>query len=86
MDGLRYSHDDPYYRLGPVYTCLYLRACQLVTGTSFFLDILGRFFPNRTRFQLFFPEIGQGLLLHFWGLCTLINPCLCGGEKEKLIF
>jgi len=34
MDGLRYSPDDPYYRLGPVNTCLYVRACRLVTGTS----------------------------------------------------
>jgi len=34
MDGLRYSLDDSYYRLGPVRTCLYVRACQLVTGTS----------------------------------------------------
>ena len=25
MDGLRYSPDDPYYRLGPVRTCLYVR-------------------------------------------------------------
>jgi len=25
MDGLRYSPDDPYYRLGPVHTCLYGR-------------------------------------------------------------
>ena len=25
MDGLRYSSDDPYYRLGPVHTCLYVR-------------------------------------------------------------
>jgi len=25
MDGLRYSPDDPYYRLGPVHTCLYVR-------------------------------------------------------------
>ena len=25
MDGLRYSLDDPYYRLGPVHTCLYVR-------------------------------------------------------------
>jgi len=24
----------PYYRLGPVHTCLYVRACRLVTGTS----------------------------------------------------
>ena len=34
MDGLRYSPDDPYYRLGPVHTCLYVRACRLVSGTS----------------------------------------------------
>jgi len=25
MDGLRYSPDDPCYRLGPVHTCLYVR-------------------------------------------------------------
>ena len=25
MDGLRYSPEDPYYRLGPVHTCLYVR-------------------------------------------------------------
>jgi len=25
MDGLRYSPDDPYYRFGPVHTCLYVR-------------------------------------------------------------
>ena len=25
MDGLRYSPDDSYYRLGPVHTCLYVR-------------------------------------------------------------
>jgi len=25
MDGLRYAPDDPYYRLGPVHTCLYVR-------------------------------------------------------------
>ena len=24
MDGLRYSPDDPYYRLWPVHTCLYV--------------------------------------------------------------
>ena len=33
----------------------------------------------------FFLEIGQGLLLHFWSLCTLINPFLEKNEK-KLIF
>jgi hypothetical protein len=25
MDGLCYSPDDPYYRLGPVHTCLNVR-------------------------------------------------------------
>ena len=25
MDGLRYSPHEPYYRLGPVHTCLYVR-------------------------------------------------------------
>jgi len=25
MDGLRYSPDDPYYRLGPVHTCLFVQ-------------------------------------------------------------
>ena len=25
IDGLRYSPDDPYYKLGPVDTCLYVR-------------------------------------------------------------
>jgi len=25
MNGLRNSPDDPYYRLGPVHTCLYAR-------------------------------------------------------------
>jgi len=25
MDGLRYSPDDPYYRFGPVHTCLDVR-------------------------------------------------------------
>ena len=25
MDGLRYSSDDLYYRLGPIHTCLYVR-------------------------------------------------------------
>jgi len=32
------------------------------------------FFRNPTRFQFFFPEIGQGLFLHSLRLCTLINP------------
>ena len=26
MDGLHYSPEDPYYRLEPVHTCLYVRA------------------------------------------------------------
>ena len=28
MDGLRYTPDDPYYTLGPVRTCLYVRVCE----------------------------------------------------------
>jgi len=26
LNDLHYSTEDPYYRLGPVYTCLYVRA------------------------------------------------------------
>jgi len=40
MDGLRYSPDDPYYRLGPVYKCLYVRVRE--TGDW---DL----FPDRLR-------------------------------------
>ena len=29
MDGLRYSPDDPYSRLGPVHTCLYVRVREI---------------------------------------------------------
>jgi len=37
MDGLRYSPDDPYYRLGPVHTCLNVRVRE--TGDwDLFLD------------------------------------------------
>jgi len=32
MDGLRYSPDDPYYRLGPVHTCLSVRVTVRETG------------------------------------------------------
>ena len=32
MDGLRYSPDDPYYRLGPVHTCLYVRVRETGPG------------------------------------------------------
>jgi len=42
MDGLRYPSDDLYYRLGPVHTCFYVRACRLVTGTSFQVPWNGR--------------------------------------------
>ena len=45
--------DDPYYGLGPVLTCLYVRACRLVTGTTFFVDILGRFFQIGQDFNFF---------------------------------
>ena len=42
MDGLRHSPDDPYYRFGPVHTCLYVRkTCDwdLVLGP---LELRGR--------------------------------------------
>ena len=39
MDGLRYSLDDPYYRLGPVHTCLYVRVRE--TGDWEFSGFLG---------------------------------------------
>ena len=32
MDSLRYSPDDPYYKLGPVHTCLYVRVREPETG------------------------------------------------------
>ena len=45
MDGLRYSPDDPYYRLGPVHTCLYVRACRLVTRTSSYVTPVSLGYP-----------------------------------------
>jgi len=36
MDGLRYSPDDPYYRLGPFRSCLYVAAFRLLNCTSSF--------------------------------------------------
>jgi len=39
MDGLRYSSDDPYYRLGPVHTCLYVRVRE--TGDWDLFRVLG---------------------------------------------
>jgi len=39
MDDLRYSPDDPYYRLLPVHTCLYVSASE--TGDlDLFLGLL----------------------------------------------
>ena len=60
MDGLRYSPDDPHYRLGPVHTFLYVRVGE--TGDwdlfrfrslsrkapSFFSDFFLQFVRNRT--------------------------------------
>jgi len=61
MDCLHYSPDDPYYRLGPVHTCLYVRVRE--TGDwdlfqfgslskeapIFFPDFFSQFLRNRTR-------------------------------------
>jgi len=47
----------------------------------FFLDILGRF-PKSDMISTFFPEITQGLLLHFRGLCTQINLFLAKKSKK----
>jgi len=41
------------------------------------------FFPKSDKISTFFPEIGQGLSLHFRGLCTLMNPFLAR-EKIKM--
>jgi len=34
MDSLRYSPDDPYYRLGPVHTCLYVQVRETFDSVS----------------------------------------------------
>ena len=34
MDGLLYSPDDPYCRLGPVHTCIYVRIGETVAGNG----------------------------------------------------
>jgi len=74
MDGLRYSSDDPDCRLGPHYTCLYVRACRLLTLPSFFLSQLNPiFYKNRIELAQFefgkagsirisFPKIGLSQL------------------------
>jgi len=51
MDGLRYSPDDPYYRLGPVHTCLYVRVLE--TG-DWDLGLLITIFAKSDTF--FFPS------------------------------
>jgi len=38
----RYSSDDPYYRLGHIHTCFYVRACRLVMGTTSYVPWNGR--------------------------------------------
>jgi len=39
MDGLRYCPDDPYYRLGPVHTCVYVRV-RKIGDWDLFLGLL----------------------------------------------
>ena len=41
MVGLRYSPDDPYYRLGPVYTCLYVRVRETGDWDLFLVPGMG---------------------------------------------
>jgi len=60
MDGLRYSPDDPYYRLGPVHTCLYVRVREtgdwdLLMMIAFitFISSLEPLFPRS-------PGMGEG--------------------------
>jgi len=87
MVCLRYSPDDPYHRLGPVHTCLYVRVRETGDWDLFqfgslsreapisISDFLSQFLRNRTR--IFFPpEIIQGFWLQFqvWYLHTLFNP------------
>jgi len=40
-------------------------------------------FSKSGKISTFFPEIGQDLLLHFLGLCTLINPFLAKKTGKK---
>jgi len=79
MDGLRYSPDDPYYRLESSIHVSMFEHVRLVTGTSFFWTI----FPISENISAFFPEIGKGLLLHFRGLCTLTNPFLAKKKRKN---
>jgi len=42
MDGLRYSPDDTYYRLGSVHTCLYVRVRETGDWDLFLVPWNGR--------------------------------------------
>jgi len=42
--------------------------------------------PKSDKISNFFPEIGQGFLLFFWGLCTLINLFLVHNSNQNYFF
>jgi len=65
MDSLRYSPNDPYYRLGAVHTCLYVGVRETGLDQRYFLPFQGRIrvplvivCPRTSLFLLFF-EIGR---------------------------
>jgi len=53
MDGPRYSPDDPYYRLGPVCTCLYVGVRETGDCDLFRFGSLSREVPS------FFPDFSS---------------------------
>jgi len=61
MDGPRYSPDDPYYRPGPVHTCLYVRVLEL----------------QLTYFLVFFNLRGQRLVSWPRGVIAKGIPGVC---------
>jgi len=52
MDGPRYSPDDPYYRLGPVHTCLYVRVRETGGGWRYIFVTKRHIAGSMWRFQV----------------------------------
>jgi len=80
LDGLRSFPDEPYYRLGPVHTCLYVRACRLVTGTSSWVPWNGR---GRRLVALTDGRYSEG---HSHGLPEFIHPRVLGRGYPLKVF
>jgi len=59
MDGLRYSPDDPYYRLGPVHTCLYVRVRETGDCDLFHLCPISDFAKKTRGRRPISDEIGK---------------------------